>query len=116
MSECNEVKPSKVSKGGLGFVLGLLTGSLIGAATAILTAPRSGVETRELLKEKAFQAKATAATKAEEIKEDVGEWTTTAKGKVAEKMTEASGKVRETVANVLHRQGANGKTVEVSQN
>lgn len=39
-----------------GFVLGLLVGSLVGAAIAILMAPQSGEDTRKVLREKAGQA------------------------------------------------------------
>lgn len=104
MTECNQTQETN-AKTGIGFVLGLLVGSLIGAATAILTAPQSGTQTREYLKRKAFEAKGKATHMADEMKEDVGEWTTRAKGKMAEKMTEARGKV----SQALHREPANGK-------
>jgi gas vesicle protein len=97
------------AKTGVGFVLGLLVGSLIGAATAILVAPQSGNQTREYLKRKAFEAKDKAGHMADDLKEDVGEWTTRARGKVAEKMHEARGKVTEKVSQVLHREKENGK-------
>lgn len=104
------------AKTGVGFVLGLLVGSLIGAATAILVAPQSGTQTREYLKRKAFEAKDKATHMADDLKEDVGEWTTKAKGKVAEKVQEARGKVTDKVAQVLHRaEKENGKP-EVATN
>lgn len=42
---------------GPGFFSGLLVGGLIGAAAAILMAPRSGEETRTLLREKGIELK-----------------------------------------------------------
>ena len=37
------------------FAIGLLTGAIIGGAIALLYAPRSGKETREMLKSKAME-------------------------------------------------------------
>lgn len=102
------------AKQGLGFVFGLLVGSLIGASTAIILAPASGTQTRELLKQKATEAKTLAAAraidlkekattraaevkelasaKAAEYKEDLGEWTEKAKSKVVSKFRERMSK------------------------
>lgn len=44
------------SKGGSGFVAGLVTGALLGAGIAIVLAPQTGEETRDLLREKAREA------------------------------------------------------------
>lgn len=40
---------------GSGFVLGLLIGSMVGAAIAVLMTPATGEETRRLLKERAYE-------------------------------------------------------------
>ena len=66
------------------FVTGALIGGAIGAAIGMLLAPRSGVETREMIREEfdtryregadAVKAKTDAIkTKAGEIREDLGE-------------------------------------------
>jgi gas vesicle protein len=49
-----------------GLFTGILIGSLVGAGVALLTAPRSGEETRTLLKEKGSEIKAKAATTLED--------------------------------------------------
>lgn len=64
-----ENQTENTSKQGMGFVFGLLAGSLIGAATAIILAPQSGRQTRELIKRKALEAKATTTAKAAELKQ-----------------------------------------------
>lgn len=116
------------AKTGVGFVFGLLVGSLIGAATAILVAPQSGNQTREYLKRKAGEAKDRAELYASEIKDDLGEWTEKtkgtvtekmqeARGRMAEKLNEARGKVAEKVQQVLHRsEKENGKPEQVKSN
>ncbi len=87
------------AKQGLGFVFGLLAGSLIGAATAIILAPQSGQQTRELIKQKALETREKATTAAGdlkvkatsaagELKEDLGEWTERTKAKVVSKFRE----------------------------
>ncbi|MGE0488480.1 MAG: YtxH domain-containing protein [Vulcanimicrobiota bacterium] len=43
----------KSSIGGFGFALGLIVGTLAGAAAAVLLAPQSGQETRQLLADRA---------------------------------------------------------------
>jgi gas vesicle protein len=98
------------TKQGLGFVFGLLVGTLIGAATAIIVTPQSGQQTRDQIKAKANEAKAKAGEKAvefkgkaqaytSELKEDLGEWTEKAKATVATKIQELKkGKVEETVS------------------
>ncbi len=47
-----------------GLIIGAVTGAIAGAAVALLYAPKSGAETRSLVKEKAGQA-------AEKVKEAV---------------------------------------------
>jgi gas vesicle protein len=63
------------AKTGVRFVLGLLTGALIGAATAVVLAPQSGRQTREMLKVKADEARVKAGEVALELNKDLGEWT-----------------------------------------
>jgi gas vesicle protein len=60
------------------FLAGVLTGAVIGGVIALLTAPRSGKETREILKgkleeyEKEFEdLKKKAGEKSEKVKEDL---------------------------------------------
>lgn len=49
-----------------GLFTGILIGSLVGAGVALLTAPRSGEETRTLLREKGGEIKAKATTTLED--------------------------------------------------
>lgn len=51
-----------------GFVLGLLVGATIGAVTAMLFAPKSGVETRQQIKDLADQQKDKLRSQWEETK------------------------------------------------
>jgi len=41
---------------GRGFLLGIIVGAVVGGAVALLFAPKSGMETRALIKEKAEEA------------------------------------------------------------
>lgn len=50
------------------FALGALFGAVVGVAAGILTAPKSGKETRADLKAKADELKGQAADKAQEVK------------------------------------------------
>lgn len=52
-----------------GFFAGLMMGAVVGAAIALLYAPQSGPETRQLVKEKALEIKEKAAKAAKKIKE-----------------------------------------------
>jgi gas vesicle protein len=54
-----------------GFFSGLMMGAVIGAAFALLYAPQSGSETRQLVKEKALEVKEKAAKAAGKIRESV---------------------------------------------
>ena len=54
-----------------GFFSGMMMGAVIGAAIALLYAPQSGPETRQLVKEKALEIKEKAAKAAGKIKESV---------------------------------------------
>lgn len=58
----------KDSNDGLGaFLAGILIGGLVGAATALLLAPKTGEETRELIKEKSIELKDRTSERAGEI-------------------------------------------------
>ena len=52
-----------------GFLTGLMAGALVGAAIALLYAPQTGTETRQLVKEKALEIKEKAEKAAKKIKE-----------------------------------------------
>lgn len=54
---------------GLSFIFGLLAGTIIGASVAIVLAPQSGEETREIIKDRASDYKQKAAALAAEYKE-----------------------------------------------
>lgn len=96
MSENVEVSLMEKEKNS-GFLLGLLVGSMVGAAIAILMAPSSGEETRKFLKENAvdpakskvmdladdFRAK--AETVAKDLKERAGDLWEKSKKTVSEK-------------------------------
>ena len=58
----------------LGFIFGLLVGSLVGASIAIILAPAAGHETRELLRRSAEDWRSRASDFASDLKEDTGEW------------------------------------------
>ena len=51
----------------VGFGIGLLAGAVIGGTIALLYAPRSGKETRQIIKDKANEAVDTAREKTEEV-------------------------------------------------
>jgi gas vesicle protein len=52
-----------------GLVIGLLAGAVFGVAVGMLYAPKSGAETREMLKEKATEAREKAGEFVEKVKE-----------------------------------------------
>jgi gas vesicle protein len=52
-----------------GLGIGLLAGAAIGLAVGMLYAPKSGVETRHLLKEKALEAREKAGEMVQKVKE-----------------------------------------------
>jgi len=61
----------------IGFGIGFLTGAVVGGVIALLFAPRSGKETRQLIKDKAVETrdnvKDFASETVEKIKEGVSE-------------------------------------------
>ena len=64
------------------FAIGFILGAVVGVAVGFLYAPKSGRETRELIKEKAEEVK----EKAEEVTEKAKEAAAVAKKKVEEKL------------------------------
>lgn len=57
----------------LAFIAGFVIGGLVGAATALLLAPQSGVETRAQIREKGIELKGRAEDIAEETRRRVEE-------------------------------------------
>lgn len=68
-----------------GLFTGILIGSLVGVGVALLTAPRSGEETRTLLKEKGGELKTKAANTLEDGRTRVQEIRDRGQALVAEK-------------------------------
>jgi gas vesicle protein len=52
-----------------GLVIGLLAGAMFGVAVGMLYAPKSGADTREMLKEKAMEAREKAGEMVDKVKE-----------------------------------------------
>jgi len=52
-----------------GLVIGLLAGAVFGVALGMLYAPKSGADTREMLKDKAMEAREKAGEMVEKVKE-----------------------------------------------
>jgi gas vesicle protein len=69
---------------GTGFAIGFIVGAAIGLAIGFLYAPRPGVETRELLKEKAGEVKEKAAGVVKKVKETAAEAKQRAQAKLKE--------------------------------
>jgi|WetSurMetagenome_2_1015567.scaffolds.fasta_scaffold945264_2 gas vesicle protein len=53
------------------FFIGLLAGAAVGGAVALLIAPRSGKETREMIRGKAMETQQMIKSRANEVKERV---------------------------------------------
>jgi len=91
-----EYKSSEGSNWGLGITL-LLVGLGAGALTALLLAPRSGKQTRKMLRRRYEDTKDTLNQQAEELRERGSDWIDKARdlaGSVAGRTEEARGKVR----------------------
>ena len=69
----------------IGFGIGLMTGAVIGGVVALLYAPKTGKETRQLIKDKAVDVVDTAREKTGEIIDTVKDATSevTRKGQAA---------------------------------
>lgn len=52
-----------------GLIIGLLAGAVLGAAVGMLYAPNSGAETREMLRERATEARDRAGEMVDKVKE-----------------------------------------------
>ena len=63
------------------FALGAFFGAIVGAAAGILTAPKSGKETRAELKAKTCEVKDVVTKKVEDVADDAGEIVENVKGK-----------------------------------
>ena len=63
---------------------GMMIGGLVGAGVALLTAPRSGEETRTMIRQKSVELKDRAAETIEETRSRAGELAQTGKERVAE--------------------------------
>lgn len=71
-------------EGGAGFGIGFIVGAAIGVAIGLLFAPRPGVETRQMLKEKAEVARGRAVESARKVRETAGEAVKRARSKMEE--------------------------------
>jgi gas vesicle protein len=90
------------------FVLGMLVGSAIGAAVALLYAPQTGDVTRDMIKQKAGEAKdkagelaTTAKDKASELATNAKEKATTVAGNLSSTVSEKASTVRESAMGVV---------------
>lgn len=79
------------------FVVGMLVGSAIGAAVALLYAPQPGDATRDMIKQKAGEAKDRAGELASTAKEKAG----TVAGTISSTVTEKAGTVRDSALGVV---------------
>ncbi len=77
------------------FALGAIIGAIAGGIAGILTAPKSGKETRADLKDKAGKAKLEAELKASKVKLDAQTKLDDASRKAHEKLEEAKAKKEE---------------------
>lgn len=93
--------------GGGGFVMGLLTGTVLGAGLGMLFAPKPGSELRNQLSEQAGNLANQASDGVRKVTENAGEWADRgremygkAKGAVAKGADEAQKYVRDTAGTV----------------
>jgi gas vesicle protein len=73
---------------GMSFTAGLLVGAIIGVAVGFLYAPRTGEETREMLREKAELMKERAGEVAEKVKQTATEAAHTVEAKLPRKQSQ----------------------------
>lgn len=69
--------------------IGAILGAAVGIAAGILTAPKSGKETRQDIKRKAEEVKDTAASKRDDVMFKVEEMTDDLRGRASEKIEAA---------------------------
>ncbi len=87
------------------FLIGVMVGSAIGAAAALLYAPQAGADTRVQLRDKAAEAKERTAGLAQQAGARVGEVTGQAKARVGELAQQAQAKVGEATSQAKARVG-----------
>ncbi|HTE20905.1 MAG TPA: YtxH domain-containing protein [Armatimonadota bacterium] len=87
------------------FLIGVIVGSAIGAAAALLYAPQAGVDTRSQLRDKAAEAKERTAELAQQAGTRVGEVTGQAKARVGELAQQAQTKAGEVTSQAKARVG-----------
>ncbi len=75
----------------IGFGIGLLSGAVIGGVIALLYAPKTGKETRQLIKDKTT-----------EVVDSVKDKTTEVVDAVKDKTIEVMGEVKDKTRNVAH--------------
>jgi len=101
------------------FVVGVLIGSVLGAATALLMAPASGTETRRLLKDKAGEAKDRTGDLVQQAQSRVGDLTSQAQNRIGDLTSQARSRVGEVsnqVTGAIDRQrGAVTAAVEAGR-
>ena len=85
------------------FALGTLIAAAAGFAAALLTAPKSGKETRADIKEKAVKAKNTAVEEAEMAKEIATEKVKEVRGKAEDVARDIKAKVEEVTEDVTDK-------------
>lgn len=90
------------------FIIGVVVGSVIGAAAALLLAPQSGEATRTQIAEKAGEAR----DKTVELAQQARDKTAEVAGQARAKATEVTEQARAKATDALHQ--AQGKVEEVS--
>ena len=107
------------NNGGGSFVMGLLTGTVLGAGLGILFAPKAGAELRNQLSEQAGSLANQAQDGIRKVTENAGEWADRgrdmygkAKDAVAKGADEAQRYVRETASTVKDTAAAYGSSTE----
>ncbi len=82
------------------FFMGVLFGGLIGAVVAILVAPQSGVQTRQMIRDKSIELKDQAADYAQAAGQKAGEYVQVAGQKAQELGTKSQVLIDEQTAKV----------------
>jgi gas vesicle protein len=77
------------------FMVGVLVGSAVGAAAALLYAPMTGAETRQRIREKSGEAKERTLELAQQARGRASELAGQAQGRISELKTQAKSKVGE---------------------